>query len=888
MSVSKTYEPVDIENKWYAYWLKNQLFRSTSDFDAEGKRKEAYTVVIPPPNVTGVLHMGHMLNNTIQDILVRRARMLGKNACWVPGTDHASIATEAKVVSLLRDEGKSKEETGREQFLLRAFEWKEKYGGIILEQLKLLGASCDWERTRFTMEPDLNYSVQKVFVDFYEKGLIYRGVRMVNWDSAGRTAVSDEEVVHRAVTQRLYYIRYPLSDGTGDLVVATARPETIMADAAIAVNPQDTRYRQYVGKHVVIPLINAEIPIIEDGFVSMDFGTGCLKVTPAHSLQDYDIGLRHKLPVKDILNEDGTLNASAQIYVGEDRFIARKRIARELEEKGYLTRVEDHQSQVGFSERTDSIIEPRLSAQWFLDMKTLAKPALDAVTTGEVKLFPARFMNTYRHWMENVHDWCISRQLWWGQQIPVWYNEEGDFVVAMNESEARQKFINAGLLFVGLKQEEDVVDTWFSSWLWPITVFDGITSPGNQDIKYYYPTNDLVTAPEILFFWVARMIMAGQELMHAVPFRNVYLTGIIRDKLGRKMSKSLGNSPDPLDLIRKFGADAVRTGLLLSSPAGNDLIYDEALTEQGRNFANKIWNAFRLVKGWEEGQGTFEANRLAPAHASIVINHFKCAINKVIKALDSLFAQYRLSDALMMIYKLVWDDFCSWFLELAKPVQSQQIDPVTLGFTKGSFEIITRLLHPFMPFITEELWQEFRAESAPHSVMLAQWPMFFECDLETEADYTFVESHVRPLAQQLRHYRNANEIAQKTAIELWISARSPRLTSGQEAVVTKAANLLTITRTQQKLENATSVLISDFEYFIVGAKTVDRETEIRRIQEELSYAQGFLKSVTAKLANEKFLTNAKPEIVDVERRKLTSATDRILKLEKNLSSLLES
>src|ERR1700761_2477565 len=685
MSIAKTYLPKETEEKWYSYWMEHDFFKSVPD------EREPYTIVIPPPNVTGVLHMGHMLNNTLQDVLIRRARMKGKNACWVPGTDHASIATEAKVVAMLKEKGISKKDLTRAEFLNYAWEWKEKYGGIILEQLKKLGASCDWDRTRFTMDDDLSDAVIDTFIHLYKKGQIYRGVRMVNWDPQGKTAVSDEEVIRKEVNQKLYYIRYKVAslesqvssqNSTSDyLTIATTRPETIMADAAICINPNDERYTHLHGKKVFIPLINREIPVILDEYVTMDFGTGCLKVTPAHDLNDYELGIKHHLPVIDILNDDGTLNDKAQILVGEDRFAARKKIVPLLEEAHALEKIEDYKSQIGFSERTDAIIEPKLSMQWFCKMDEMAKPALDSVLKGDIKLIPDKFINTYRYWMENVKDWCISRQLWWGQQIPAWYNEKGQWVVAKTREEAEEQFRVSNLEFKDLTQDEDVLDTWFSSWLWPISVFDGFKDPDNADINYYYPTNDLVTAPEILFFWVARMIMAGHEFRGEAPFKNVYLTGIVRDKLGRKMSKSLGNSPDPLELIEKYGADGVRVGMLLSSPAGNDLMFDEKDCLQGRNFFNKVWNAFLLVKGWEINDKLENTNQVA-------INWFKSRFNQALVEIEDNFAQYRLSDALMATYKLVWDDFCAWYLEMIKPAYQQPIDKETYTCTIDFFEDI--------------------------------------------------------------------------------------------------------------------------------------------------------------------------------------------------------
>ncbi len=696
MSLSTKYNPSEIEDKWYAHWMKQNFFASKPD-----KNKEPYTIVIPPPNVTGVLHMGHMLNNTIQDVLIRRARMQGKEACWVPGMDHASIATEAKVVNMLKEKGISKEDISREEFMTHAWEWKEKYGGIILEQLKKLGASCDWDRERFTMEKDLSDAVVETFVDLHKKGYIYRGIRMVNWDPAGMTALADDEVIFKEVHSKLYHIRYRIENSEEYLVIATTRPETIMADAAICINPNDTRFDHLKGKKAIIPLINKAIPIVEDDYVDMDFGTGCLKVTPAHDINDYEIGIRHKLESIDIINDNGTLNEQAQILVGEDRFVARKMIGKLLKEAGQLEKAEDYTNNVGHSERTNAVIEPKLSTQWFVKMEELVKPAYEEVMNDNIKLIPAKFKNTYKHWMENVRDWCISRQLWWGQRIPAYYLPDGDFVVAKNGNEAlelaKEKLNDSSITLADLKQDEDVLDTWFSSWLWPISVFDGFKNPDNEDFKYYYPTNDLVTGPDILFFWVARMVMAGYEFKGQKPFTNVYLTGIVRDKEGRKMSKSLGNSPDPIELMKIHGADGVRTGLLLSSAAGNDLLFDVKLCEQGWNFGNKLWNAFRLLQGWE----VVEA---APTEAAIKAQYwFEARFNQAVDEMDDHFSKFRISDALMTAYKLVWDDFCSWYLEAVKPPYGDPIDKTTYEITVGFFEQVLKLLHPFMPFLTEEI-----------------------------------------------------------------------------------------------------------------------------------------------------------------------------------------
>ncbi len=889
VEIPKTYNPRETENKWYQYWMEHGFFKSVPD------EREPYTIVIPPPNVTGVLHMGHMLNNTIQDVLIRRARMQGKNACWVPGTDHASIATEAKVVAMLKERGIAKKDLSREEFLSYAWEWKEKYGGIILDQLKKLGASCDWDRTKFTMDADMSEGVIDTFIHLYKKGWIYRGVRMVNWDPQGKTAVSDEEVIRKEVNQKLYYIRYNVLAMPTDsqetfakdeyLVVATTRPETIMADAAICVNPNDERYKHLHGKIVTIPLIKRDIPIITDEYVEMDFGTGCLKVTPAHDLNDYNLGLKHNLPVVDILNDDGTLNEKAEILVGKDRFAARKEIAKLLEEAGNLEKVEEYKSQVGFSERTDAVIEPKLSMQWFCKMEEMAKPALDYVLNGEVKLIPDKYINTYRYWMENVKDWCISRQLWWGQQIPAWYLPSGQFVVAKTREEAlieAQSITgNLQLITENLTQEEDVVDTWFSSWLWPISVFDpnffsGKNSMGNADLQYYYPTNDLVTAPEILFFWVARMMMAGHEFKGEAPFKNVYLTGIVRDKLGRKMSKSLGNSPDPLDLIEKYGADGVRVGMLFSSPAGNDLMFDESHCEQGRNFANKIWNAFRLVKGWEVDQNLSNPNQTA-------INWFENRFNQALAEIEDNFKQYRLSEALMATYKLVWDDFCAWYLEMVKPVYQHPIDAVTYASTIQFFENILKIVHPFMPFLTEELWHDnlFVERSELDCCIVAQQPKVGEINLKLLNEI----STIKEVVSEIRNTRNVKQISPKEALPLAIKSNSEIDYETYNPILAKLGNLIEVTFVQDKLSGAANFISGTDEFFIELTNNIDVEAERERIQKELTYLQGFLKSVTAKLSNERFVQNAKAEIVAIEQQKKADAEAKIKMLEEGLAGL---
>ena len=870
MQLAATYNPADVEDKWYAYWQKHRFFHSEPD------EREPYTIVIPPPNVTGVLHMGHMLNNTIQDVLVRRARMQGKNACWVPGTDHASIATEAKVVAKLKAGGIDKAGLTREQFLTHAWEWKEKHGGIILEQLKKLGASCDWERTRFTMEPALSDAVIRAFVHFYNKGWIYRGVRMVNWDPVGKTAVSDEEVIHREQQAKLYYIRYYISDGSGAyLTIATTRPETIMADTAVAINPNDERHKHLHGQKVLIPLIDKEIPVIADDYVATDFGTGCLKVTPAHDINDYEIGLRHKLPVIDILDDDGTLNEKAQILVGEDRFAAREKIARMLAGAGHLEKTEDYKNQVGFSERTNAIIEPRLSLQWFLKMKEMAKPALQYVMNDEIKLIPDKFRNTYRHWMENVCDWCISRQLWWGQRIPAWYLPGGDFVVAATGDEALQaaQKINPALKKTDLKQDEDVVDTWFSSWLWPVGVFDpqAIGNPGhtpNADLQYYYPTNDLITAPEILFFWVARMIMAGHEFMGKAPFRNVYLTGIVRDKVGRKMSKSLGNSPDPLKLIARYGADGVRMGMLLTSPAGNDLPFDESLCEQGRNFCNKIWNAFRLIKGWQA-----DASAAQPPHAAQAVKWFHNALHKTITVINDDFDKYRLSEALMKIYKLFWDDFCAWYLEIIKPQAGQAIDEATLSATLSYFDMLLRILHPFMPFISEELWQQLAARNDGESLMVQRQPAAGDFDEVNISNFEMTRNAITAV----RTIRQRKNIPPKEPLELYVKGA---FDEDFFPLLQKMTNLKAVYHKEQQAEQpGASFLLGTTDFFIPLGNLINTGEELKKLREDLAYQQKFVAAIAQKLSNAKFVQNAPAQVVALERKKQTDGEARIKAIE---------
>ena len=872
--IDKNYAPQEIEQKWYAYWLENKLFASKPN-----PEKEAYTIVIPPPNVTGVLHMGHMLNNTIQDVLIRKARMEGKEACWVPGTDHASIATEAKVVAMLKEKGISKADITREEFLKYAFEWKDKYGGIILDQLKKIGASCDWDRTRFTMEPSLYQAVIDTFVRLYNKGLIYRGVRMVNWDPQGKTAVSDEEVIHKDVQAKLYHIQYPLVDGSGSVTIATTRPETIMADAAICVNPADERYVHLHGKKVRIPLIDREISIIADEYVTLDFGTGCLKVTPAHDLNDYELGLKHKLPVIDILSDDGTLNEKAILFVGVDRFEARKRIVKQLTEEGYLTKTDEYKSTVGTSERTGAVIEPKLSLQWFMKMEEMAKPALDNVMNDNIQLHPAKFKNTYRSWMENVRDWCISRQLWWGQQIPAFYLEDGTLIVAKDKKEAlriaRDKYQLYALVEDDLTQDPDVLDTWFSSWLWPISVFDGIENPDNEEIKYYYPTNDLVTGPDILFFWVARMIMAGYEWRDELPFKNVYLTGIVRDKQGRKMSKSLGNSPDPLELIERFGADGVRSGLLFSAPAGNDLLFDDKLCEQGRNFSNKIWNAFRLLRGLEVVTG-----ESLPEHV-LATAWFESKLNQTIIDVQDHFSKFRISDALLSIYELVWDDFCGKYLEIIKPAYQSPIHSATLNEALGLFDSLMRLMHPYMPFITEEIWQTIDEREAGESICKAEFPLSGPVNAALVAQFDVVFEVVT----KIREIRNSKQLSPKLALALSIKADNSAAYAPVEAILMKLANLESITFVPDAIADAQTFVVKADQFFVPLANEQDPAELKAESEKELAYLLGFKKSVEAKLANEKFVANAKADLVERERQKLADTETKIQSLQELLARL---
>ncbi|MBC8487159.1 MAG: valine--tRNA ligase [Bacteroidetes bacterium] len=876
MNIPSKYNPGQTEEKWYTYWMEQGFFRSVPD------EREPYCIVIPPPNVTGVLHMGHMLNNTIQDVLVRRARMQGKNTLWLPGTDHASIATEAKVVARLKEDGIDKSEITREEFMQYAWEWKDKHGGIILEQLKKLGASCDWERTRFTMDEALYESVIDVFIDLYNKGLIYQGVRMVNWDPKALTALSDEEVIFKEVQSKLYYLRYKVEGSDDDWVtIATTRPETILGDTAVCINPNDDRFKHLLGKRVLVPLINRSVPIIKDDYVDMEFGTGCLKITPAHDINDYEIGIRHKLDTIDIFNDNGTLNKSAELYIGEDRFEARDKILEDLEKAGHIVKIEDYVNKVGYSERTDVVIEPKLSLQWFLKMEELAKPALEVVIKNTVKFHPAKFKNTYRHWMENVRDWCISRQLWWGQQIPAYYLPNKEIVVAKTKEEAfelaKQKFNLPDLKIDELKQDEDVLDTWFSSWLWPISVFDGIRYPDNDDIKYYYPTNDLVTAPEILFFWVARMIMAGLEYRGDIPFKNVYLTGIVRDKLGRKMSKSLGNSPDPIELMNKFGADGVRVGMLLTSPAGNDLPFDDVLCEQGRNFSNKIWNALRLIKGWN-----VDENIEQPEYCFTSAKWFDAKMNAAIGIIDDHFSKYRISDALMSVYKLIWDDFCSWYLEMIKPGYQKSVDKVTYERTIGFFEDLMKLLHPFMPFISEEIWHHLREREKMDCIIVARMPESKKFD-KSILEIFNIETQVIIAIRNLRKEKN---IPNKESVELFIKKNYQQEPDHAfDSIISKLCNLSAIKYVDEKVAGAASFIVKSTEFYVPLASSVDVEAAIRKLEEELEYTKGFLNSVMKKLSNERFVNNAPEAVVEKERNKQADAEGKIKVIEEQIAAL---
>ncbi|EOS17707.1 MULTISPECIES: valine--tRNA ligase [Parabacteroides] len=869
MEIASKYNPAEVEGKWYQYWLDNGFFKSKPD------GREPYTIVIPPPNVTGVLHMGHMLNNTIQDILIRRARMLGKNACWVPGTDHASIATEAKVVNRLAQQGIKKTDLTRDEFLKHAWEWKEEHGGIILKQLRKLGASCDWDRTAFTMDEKRSESVLKVFVDLFEKGLIYRGVRMVNWDPKALTALSDEEVIYKEEHSKLFYLRYKIEGEDGYAVVATTRPETIMGDTAMCINPNDPKNQHLRGKKVIVPLVNRVIPVIEDDYVDIEFGTGCLKVTPAHDVNDYMLGEKYNLPSIDIFNDNGTLSEAAGLYIGMDRFDVREQIEKDLEAAGLLEKVEAYENKVGYSERTNVPIEPKLSMQWFLKMEHLAQIALEPVMNDELKFYPPKFKNTYRHWMENIKDWCISRQLWWGHRIPAYYLPEGGYVVAETAEKALElaKEKNPALTMADLRQDDDCLDTWFSSWLWPISLFDGINNPDNEEINYYYPTSDLVTGPDIIFFWVARMIMAGYEYRKDMPFKNVYFTGIVRDKLGRKMSKSLGNSPDPLLLIEQYGADGVRMGLMMAAPAGNDIPFDEALCEQGRNFNNKIWNAFRLIKGW-----TVDDTIPQPEASATAVKWFKMQLDKTIAEVDDLFSKYRLSEAMMMIYKLFWDEFSSWYLEMIKPGYQLPIDKATYDATLGFFDGLLRLLHPFMPFITEELWQALEPRKEGESLMVALMPEVAPVD----SAYLDAFEVVKEIVSGVRTIRLQKNIPNKDTLALQVLGDHNDVFN---PVIAKMCNLSEITKTDDKAAGAVSFLVRTTEYAVPLGNMINVEEELAKLAEELKYQQGFLASVQKKLSNESFVSKAPAKVIEMERKKQADAESKIKSIEESIAAL---
>ena len=875
MSIPSKYDASTVENKWYDYWMTHNYFHSTPD------SREPYTIVIPPPNVTGILHMGHMLNNTIQDVLVRRARLQGKNACWVPGTDHASIATEAKVVAKLKEKGIHKNDLSRAQFMEHAWEWTEEYGGVILEQLKKLGCSCDWNRTKFTMDDQMSESVIKVFIDLFNKGLIYRGFRMVNWDPQAQTTLSDEEVIYEERQGNLFYLNYKIQDSDEQIIIATTRPETILGDTAICINPNDERYLHLKGKKAIVPLCGRIIPIIEDDYVDIEFGTGCLKVTPAHDINDKTLGEKHNLEVIDIFNADATLNSFGLHYEGKDRFVVRKEIVKELDSKGILIKTEQHVHKVGTSERTKVVIEPRLSDQWFLKMETLAKPAIKAVLEDKtIKLFPNKFENTYRHWMQNIRDWNISRQLFWGQQIPAYFYGDGkdDFVVAESIEKAlelaKDKSGNTQLDIIDLRQDSDVLDTWFSSWLWPISVFDGIRNPENEDIKYYYPTNDLVTGPDILFFWVARMIVAGYEYKDQKPFKNVYFTGLVRDKQRRKMSKSLGNSPDALKLIEDFGADGVRVGLLLSSAAGNDLMFDEALCQQGKAFGNKIWNAFRLIEGWEV------AEIKQPNYAVIAIDWYHAKFQKTLVEIEDHFSKYRLSDALMTTYKLIWDDFCSWLLEMVKPAYGAPIDKITYEAVVAILESNLKVLHPFMPFLTEEIWQFLEKRTPEKALIVASWPEQKPYDQALLNGFEFASDVV----SGIRTIRKEKNIAFKNTIELLVLNKESQ-TKDFDAIITKLGNISNLTYTNETVENALSFRVKSNEYFIPANDTIDVGAELLKLEEELKYTEGFLKSVQKKLSNERFVSGAPEQVVASEKKKEADAVAKIDTLKASLKNL---
>ncbi len=865
------YDPRDVEDKWYAYWMEHGLFHSEPD------EREPYTIVIPPPNVTGVLHMGHMLNNTIQDILVRRARMLGKNACWVPGTDHAAISTEAKVVAKLAEEGIKKQDLSREEFLKHAWDWTHKYGGIILKQLRTLGASCDWERTAFTMDEKLSKSVIRVFNKLYDKGWIYRGVRMVNWDPKALTALSDEEVIYKEEQSHLFHLRYKV-EGDEDkyIVVATTRPETILGDTAVCVNPNDERYGWLKGKRVIVPLVARSVPIIMDDYVEMDFGTGCLKVTPAHDVNDYMLGEKYNLPSIDIFNDNGTISEAGGMYVGMDRFDVRKQIMEDLKGADLVEKVEDYVNKVGHSERTDAVIEPKLSMQWFVKMEELAKPALNAVETDDIKFVPSKFKNIYRHWMTNIKDWCISRQLWWGHRIPAWYLPKGGYVVAENEEEALLKAIektgDGSLTLADLKQDPDCLDTWFSSWLWPVSLFNGILDPDNKEFKYYYPTTDLVTAPDIIFFWVARMIIAGYEFAGDKPFNNVYFTGIVRDKLGRKMSKSLGNSPDPLELIEKFGADGVRMGIMLAAPAGHDIMYDDSLCEQGRNFCNKIWNSFRLIKGWEV------ADIEQPASSAKAVEWFEAKLQTVAAEVEDLMGKFRISEALMAVYKLFWDEYSAWYLEVIKPAYGSPVDKATYDATLRFFDMLLRMLHPFMPFITEELWQHLAERKDGESIMYARMPVGTEADEKIIADFETLKETVAGI----RTIRKQKQLPQKEPLEL--NVKGPR-NADMDSVLTKMGNLTAIVEVEEKKPTASAFIVGATEYSVPLEGKINVEEELAKLNKDLEYYTKFLAGVEKKLANERFVANAPEAVVAVERKKKADAEEKLAAIRAALAAL---
>lgn len=892
MELAKTYNPEEVEGKWYQYWTDNHLFSSKPD------GRKPYTVVIPPPNVTGVLHMGHMLNETIQDILVRHARMEGKNACWVPGTDHASIATEAKVVNRLTEQGIKKTDLTREEFLKHAWNWTEEHGGIILKQLRRVGASCDWDRTAFTMDEERSKSVIHVFVDLYRKGLIYRGVRMVNWDPKAKTALSDEEVVYKEEHTKLYYMKYYVSedDGTGATgeegeiihqdakgryaVVATTRPETIMGDVAMCINPNDPKNHWLRGKKVIVPLVGRVIPVIEDEYVDIEFGTGCLKVTPAHDVNDYMLGEKYNLQAIDIFNDDATISEAAGMYVGQERFAVRKQIAIDLQEAGLMEKIEDYDNKIGCSERTGVPIEPKLSMQWFLKMQHFADLALPPVMNDEIKFYPTKYKNTYRHWLENIKDWCISRQLWWGHRIPAYYLPEGGYVVAETIDEAvklaQEKSGNANLTAADLRQDEDALDTWFSSWLWPISLFDGIMNPDNEEFNYYYPTSDLVTGPDIIFFWVARMIMAGYEFTGKMPFKNVYFTGIVRDKLGRKMSKSLGNSPDPLDLIDRFGADGVRMGMMLAAPAGNDILFDEALCEQGRNFCNKIWNAFRLVQGWQ-----VDDNAAQPETARLAVEWFDAKLRQSAAEIADLYSKYRLSEALMEVYHLFWDEFSSWFLEMVKPAYGSPIDKATYQSVLGAFDHLLHLLHPFMPFITEELWQHLTERKAGESIMVS--PQTIAAPAEGDDAILANVEIVKNVVAGVRAIRNTKNISPREALDLQVIGTDP--VPAYDCIIVKMANVGGVTATENKGEGVSSFMVGTTEYAVPLGGLIDVEAELAKAEAELKHLEGFLNGVKKKLQNERFVNNAPAAVVELERKKQSDAESKIATLKETIASL---